>query len=95
MNQADREILRRVVLNFLAIRNVAAFSAEQISNRINAERQMDRPVSAEEVTSAADLLVEAGMVRSLPDGIGVIDYYKATAAGVLDSEKWRFGRGMA
>ena len=95
MNQSERENLRRTLLNFLAIRNVAAFSAEQLRDRINGERLTDRPVTVEDITAAADLLVEANLAKSLTEGAGVIPYFKATAAGVLDSEQWRFQRGMA
>ena len=91
----QREQLRMVVLNFLAQRKAAAFTAMQIENRLKAENLVDFNFNAGEITDAALIQMDLGLVREVRDSVmGVVPHYQATAKGVLESEHWRLERGI-
>lgn len=95
MTSAQTEHFRQVVLNFLAIRHVAAFTPEQIGNRIRADSAVDETFSNEEVHAACDVLEKLGYLRLVRETeFAVTAHYQATGKGVIESERWRFERGL-
>lgn len=92
----QQEALRIAVLNFLAPRHVAAFNAEQIADRLKAERKLDFAVTAAQVNDACGVLVKLGLAEQVVEmAFGVVPHYQASGNGIIQSEKWRLARGMA
>jgi hypothetical protein len=88
------ETVRYAVLNFLAPRQVAAFDARQIMNRLNAEGSTDVPLKLIEVESACAYLEGAKLIEGLSEKMGSTKYWKATSEGVNASERWRDAKGI-
>ena len=90
-----RETLRLVVLNFLAPRHAGAFNAQQITDRLRAERSVDFPLEVTDVAEACDRLVKAGLAQSVAESsVSIVPHYQATDKGIMESEKWRLSRGL-
>lgn len=95
MNIEQREQLRVAVLNFLAPRHVAAFSAAQIANRLRVDRGLDFPITDADVNDACGVLLKLEFVQQVAElEFSVIPHYQATGKGVIESEKWRAARGL-
>jgi len=96
MTAEQKENLRMAVLNFLAIRHVAAFNAVQVADRLRAERKVDFQFSDEDMAETCELLLKLGLVQNVVEvEFAVVPHYQATGKGVVTSEKWRRGRGMS
>jgi hypothetical protein len=92
INQEDRELLRRKVLDYLAPRFRAAFTPEQIASHLRDRRLVDFPVTGADVSLALVVLRDSGFVMEVRESMGVIVYYQVTGAGILEFERFNNGR---
>ena len=95
MTIEQREQLRVAVLNFLAPRHVAAFSAAQIANRLRVSRELDFALTDADVNDACGVLLKLELVNQVAElAFAILPHYQVTGKGIIESEKWRAARGL-
>jgi hypothetical protein len=85
LDREQKERLRHIIRDLLAIRHPVALSAMQIRNK--AAMETDFPVSTEDCAAAAEFLTGLGQLKNAHDNLGSTPYWQATPAGVLASER--------
>lgn len=81
----DKEDLRHMALEFLAVRSTGAFNLRQI--RRGVEREAAFKFTDEELVGALQLLLGLKLVSQTPDTLGSTLYWQATSEGVLHYER--------
>lgn len=85
MNAQEKELLRHVVLEILAVRHPAALPVRAI--RRQAARELDFEVAEGDVIGQCAFLVGMKFARASADPLGSTNYYAATSEGVLAWER--------
>ena len=75
-----------VVLAYLAQRNTAAFTAEQVTPILRRRRAVDFPFDEQNVESAMTFLDGQQWTMVMPSSFGPSVPRKVTSAGVLEAE---------
>ncbi len=96
MTNAQTHTLWQMVLKFLAIRNLAAFSHEQVANRLRVEGDVDFRFTDDDVKDACVVLIHKGFIQEVRESeLDVVKHYEVTAKGIVESSRWREERGLS
>ena len=85
MNPQEKQDLRHVVLETIALRHPTALSVNAIWRRVKA--QLDFEITESDAEAALEFLRGLGLVKFETDGLGSAKYWQATSAGVLANER--------
>lgn len=85
--QIDREMLRKVLLKFLAERFRLAFAPAQIASLISRRGMLDFEIDVEDIEQALVIVTGLGLVEEMTEELGSTKYYKITAKGVIENER--------
>ena len=85
MNAQQKQDLRHVCLEFLAMRHPTAHGARAVRRTV--ARELDFAIAEDEVTGILEFLHQLGLVRVELDPLGSTKYFAATPAGVLAHER--------
>lgn len=85
--QIDREMLRKVLLKFLAERFRLAFAPSQIASLIGRRGMIDFEIDVEDIEQALVVVMGLGLVEEVTEEMGATKYYKITAKGVIENER--------
>lgn len=83
MNAQQLEELRRATRSFLADRAALAFNPISIHRGVSRETPCTQP----EVEAALSFLLDLGQIKTVPNRISAVCYYKIAAAGSLAHER--------
>lgn len=81
MTPENKSFLIKQVLRYLVERHPAAFTSASVASMLAARQYVDFPVTNQDVDSALDYLVSAGMAERIQAELDVVDYFKASAKG--------------
>lgn len=87
MTNEQKQLLRHVVLEHLALRREMAFTPDQILWGLRQNRRLEFPATPDDISRAILDLVDLTYVKLVPDGLGSSQYAQATAQGVLFFER--------
>lgn len=85
--QIDRELLRKILLKFLAERFRLAFSPDQICGLITRRGMVDFEIDVDDILQALVIVKGLGLVEEITEELGATKYYKITAKGVIENER--------
>lgn len=85
MNPTQKEDLRHVVLEIIALRHPTALSVSAIRRR--AENEVDFKITDEDVETTLEFLRGLSLTKFETDGLGTTKHWQATSAGVLANER--------
>jgi hypothetical protein len=87
VEQMDREILRKIVLKFLAERFRLAFDQTQIVALIKRRSMVDFDFDLEDIQQALAVVEGLGLAEKIVEGMGSTVYFKITAKGIIENER--------
>lgn len=79
---AKQQDLRKVVMEFLALRYPNAYTADAIARMLTRRQVVDFPIKISDVVAACAWLSDEGFAKSVTDELSVIPVYSATSRGV-------------
>lgn len=85
MNAQEKEEIRHVVLEALALRHPIALTVNAIWRRVKA--QLDFEITEADVEAALEFLRGMGLMQSKTDDMGSTKHWQATSQGVLAHER--------
>jgi len=85
LTDSEREELRHVVLEILAVRHPAALPVHSVARHARTAMGIEIPES--DVTAACELLRGFAFADFSMDELGATKYWRATSAGVLKYER--------
>jgi hypothetical protein len=85
--QIDREMLRKVLLKFLAERFRLAFAPAQIASLMTRRAMIDFEIDSEDVEQSLVIVMGLNLVEEITEEMGATKYYKITAKGVIENER--------
>lgn len=87
MNQEEREILRKSVVGYLAVRQGLKFAASSIRRSIASRGLVDFTIFDADVEQALQFAKGFGWVAESNSDVGASVYWESTSAGVLEAER--------
>lgn len=85
MNPTQKEDLRHVILEIIALRHPTALTNAAILRRASPE--LDFKITGEDTDATLEFLRGLSLARYESDGLGTTKYWQATSAGVLANER--------
>lgn len=85
MNASDKEDLRHVTLEIIALRHPTALTVSAIRRR--AETEIDFKITDDDIDATLEFLRGLGLCRFEVDGLGTTKHWQATTNGVLANER--------
>ena len=87
LKPADKELLRKALLRFLAERFRLSFSADQCARMMTARGYVDFEIESSSIEESSVVLQGKKLIEITPDDFGSTPYYKITGAGVIENER--------
>lgn len=85
MNPQQKQDLRHVVLEAIALRHPTSLAVNAIWRRVKS--QVDFEITEADVEAALEFLRGLALARFETDGLGSTKYWQSTSAGVLANER--------
>ena len=85
ISDLDKQTLRHVILETLAVRHPNALTRKQVLNR--SAMEVDFSIDLTDIVRALQFLHGLGQLANEPDPFGATDYWTITSSGLLAHER--------